>query len=89
MQNVHMQEVKSHKHLGINLSRDCSWHQHISFINDKAWLRINIMRKLEFKLDRKTVDNLHRERSGSVVECLTRDRGAAGSSSPASLPCCP
>ena len=27
------------------------------------------------------------ERSGSVVECLTRDRGAAGSSSQASL-CC-
>ena len=24
--------------------------------------------------------NCHRERSGSVVECLTRDRGAAGSS---------
>ena len=27
------------------------------------------------------------EHSGSLVECLTRDRGAAGLSSPASLPC--
>ena len=26
-----------------------------------------------------------RRRSGSVIECLTRDRGAAGSSPPASL----
>ena len=30
-----------------------------------------------------------RERSGSMVECLTRDRGAAGSTSPASLRCGP
>ena len=29
----------------------------------------------------------YRERSGSVVESLTRDRGAAGSSTPASLRC--
>ena len=28
----------------------------------------------------KILQRLYRERSGSVVECLTRDRGAAGSS---------
>ena len=32
---------------------------------------------------------LNRERSGSVVECLTRDRGAAGRASPALLHCGP
>ena len=37
---------------------------------------------------RVTSNLLFRERSGSVVECLTRDRGAAGvRASPASL-CC-
>ena len=44
MQQEKIQEVKSHKHIGINMSSDCSWHQHISYIKDKAWLRINIMR---------------------------------------------
>ena len=28
MENVQIQEVKSHKHLGLYLSSDCSWYQH-------------------------------------------------------------
>ena len=59
MENVQIQEVKSHKHLGLYLSSDCSWHQHISYIKDKAWLRINIMRKLKFKLDRKSLETIY------------------------------
>ena len=59
MQNVQIQEVKSHKHLGIYLSNDCSWHQHINYIKEKAWLRINIMRKLKFKLDRKSLETIY------------------------------
>ena len=47
MKNVQIWEVKSHKHLGLYLSSDCSWHQHINYIKDKAWLRIKIMRKLK------------------------------------------
>ena len=38
--------VDKHKHLGIVLSGDCSWHHHINYIKEKAWTRINIMRKL-------------------------------------------
>ena len=44
MQNAQIQEVKSHKHLGIYLSNDCSWHQHINSIKEKAWLRSNMDR---------------------------------------------
>ena len=33
--------------------------------------------------------NLYRERSGSVVDCLTRDRGPRAQASPASLHCGP
>ena len=29
MQNVQIQEVSSHKHLGLYFSSDCSWHQDI------------------------------------------------------------
>ena len=59
MENVQIQEAKFHKHLGLYLSSDCSWHQHISHIKDRAWLRINIMRKLKFKLDRKSLETIY------------------------------
>ena len=56
MQNHKEVEVDSHKHLGVVLPSDCSWHQHIKHITDKAWNRINIMRKLKFKLHRKSLE---------------------------------
>ena len=48
-----------HKHLGITLSNDCSWHNHIEIIKSKAWKRINIMRKLKWFLDRKSLEMLY------------------------------
>lgn len=59
MQNVQITEVDSHKHLGIVFSRDCSWHKHINYISEKAWTRINIMRKLKFQLDRKSLETIY------------------------------
>ena len=49
-------EVENHKHLGIYLSNDSSWHTHIRYIKEKAWNRINIMRRLKFQLDRKSLE---------------------------------
>ncbi|KAH3890067.1 hypothetical protein DPMN_014136 [Dreissena polymorpha] len=51
--------VSSHKHLGVFLSKDCKWHIHLKYITDKAWGRINIMRKLKFKLDRKSLEIIY------------------------------
>ena len=59
MQNVQIEEVECHKHLGVCLSNDCSWHQHITYIKEKAWCRINIMRKLKFQLDRKSLETVY------------------------------
>ena len=47
MQNVQIQEVSSHKHLGLYFSNDCSW------------FRIHIMRKLKFKLDCKSLETIY------------------------------
>ena len=44
-------EVDCHKHMGVYLLNNGSWHQQINFILERAWCRINIMRKLKFKLD--------------------------------------
>ena len=52
-------EVNSHKHLGIYLSRDCTWHEHIEYIKAKAWQRIHVMRRLKFILDRKSLQTIY------------------------------
>ena len=49
------QEINSHKHLGLVLSSDCTWYAHLEYTKSKAWNRINVMRKLKFKLDRRSL----------------------------------
>ena len=48
-------EVEFHKHLGIYFSNDGSWHKHIDYIKETAWIRINIMRRLKYEIDRKSL----------------------------------
>lgn len=52
-------EVNLHKHLGITFSSDCKWHDQIIELKTKAWQRINIMRKLKFTLDRKSLETIY------------------------------
>ena len=59
MQEYQITEVESHKHLGLYLSNDCSWHKHIDYITEKAWYRINTLRKLKFHLDRKSLETIY------------------------------
>ena len=59
MQNHQIAEVNTRKHLGLYLSNDCTRHHHINYIKDKACFRINIMRKLKFKLDRKSLEIIY------------------------------
>ena len=59
MLNQQIVEVDTHKHLGIYLSNDGSWHKQISYIKEKAWARINIMRILNFVLDRKSLETIY------------------------------
>ena len=37
MQNTTIPIVNVHKHLGVFMSIDCTWHAHISFIKENAW----------------------------------------------------
>ena len=59
MLNQQIQEVENHKHLGIYLSNDGTWHTHINYIKEKAWNRIKVMRKLKFQLDRKSLEIIY------------------------------
>ena len=59
MDNNVIQEVNSLKHLGLTSSNDGTWHEHITIITSKAWTRINVMRKLKFKLDRRALEIIY------------------------------
>ena len=56
LNNQPIENVTSHKHLGLVVSNDRTWHNHIELITSKAWPRIDIMRKLKFQFDRKTLE---------------------------------
>ena len=43
-------EEDCHKHLGLYLSNNGSWHMQINFILERALCRINIMRTFKFKI---------------------------------------
>ena len=43
MNNQQIQEVESHKHLGLVFSKDGTWHDHITLIKNKACGRINVI----------------------------------------------
>ena len=59
MSNQEITEVNFHKHLGIFFSNDCTWHKHIDYIKEKAWKRVNVMRRLKFQLDRKALEKIY------------------------------
>ncbi|MEW8545281.1 MAG: hypothetical protein AB2693_17295, partial [Candidatus Thiodiazotropha sp.] len=54
-----IQEETLHKHLGVVLSCDGIWHDHLEYIKSKAWTRTNVMKKLKFKLDRKSLQIIY------------------------------
>ena len=59
MNNKPIKEVTSHKRLGLFVSHDGKWYEHINYITDKAWIRVNVMRKLKFQLDRRSLEIIH------------------------------
>lgn len=49
----------SHKHLGVTLMASGKWKDHISEIYSKSCKRINILRLVKYKLDRKSLERLY------------------------------
>ena len=59
MNNSKLHSVTEHKHLGLILSNDGSWHKHIDMIVKKAFHRLNIIRRFKFILNRQTLEKLY------------------------------
>ena len=52
-------EKQSHKHLGITFSKTCTWTEHIDNISKKAWVRLNLLRSLKFRVSRKAPEKMY------------------------------
>ncbi|CAC5393860.1 unnamed protein product [Mytilus coruscus] len=59
MENLTVTEVSTHKHLGLHISNDGTWHKHIDVITEKAYKRLNVLRKFKFILDRRSLDIIY------------------------------
>ena len=46
MNNVPIESVRSHKHIGLTFTDDAKWKDHISSILNKAWQRLGMLRSL-------------------------------------------
>ena len=52
-------EKQSHKHLGITFSKTCTWTEHIDNISKKAWVRLNLLRSLKFRVSQKALEKMY------------------------------
>lgn len=68
LNEVAIKEVTSHKHLGLIFSQRCDWQNHIDYIKEKAWSRMNLLRKLKFTLDRKSLQKIYFTLIRSLIE---------------------
>ena len=56
MNGVLVRNTSSHKHLGLTLANNCSWTEHINNITSTAWHRLNLLRVLNFKINRNALE---------------------------------
>ena len=58
-QNHSINNVDTHKHLGLIWNNDVSWKSHLSTVISKASKRIDMLRALKFKLDRTSLEKIY------------------------------
>ena len=54
-----MEEVSSHKYLGVKFSSSLRWKDHIKDISLRARKRLNLMLPLKMKVDRKSLEIMY------------------------------
>ena len=59
LNNVKIKETDNHKHLGLILSQNGKWQDHLEYITEKAHKRLYILSNLRFNLDRNTLQTLY------------------------------
>ena len=58
-QDHQLEHMDQHKHLGLVFRNDLRWNDHINAILAKATKQLNILKTLQFRLDRKTLEIIY------------------------------
>ena len=58
--NISLDEVSKHKHLGLVLNEKLKWTDHIDYILDSVKKITDVFRYLKYKLDRKTLETIYK-----------------------------
>ena len=61
-------QVQSHKHLGCTLDKNLRWKSHINEIITKAGRRVDILRGLKYRFNRKTLEILYKSFIRPILE---------------------
>ena len=77
LNNSILTEVSSHSQLGLHLSSDLSWSNHIHNIVLRATERVNIMKRLKLLLSRNTLVHIYKTMVRPILEhgCVFFDSG--------------
>lgn len=67
-ENTQLTYVKTHKHLGLTLSEDGKWHEHINNIMTSASNVLSSMQSLKFKLKRNTLNQIYLSYMRPILE---------------------
>ena len=59
LDGVPIKQVDTHKHIGLLVSKDLTWNEHIMVITDKANRRLGILRSLKYKLNRLSLERIY------------------------------
>ena len=68
LNNTIINEVNNHRHLGLILSCDLSWDNHVDNIISKVVPKLNVLRKLKFQLDRVSLRKIYFSHIRPVLE---------------------
>ena len=59
MNNIAINEVEKHKHLGLTFQEDGCWNSHVECLIEKSTSRLNLMRNLKFHLSRNYLQTIY------------------------------
>ena len=63
-----LQQGTNHKHLGLFFSNNGLWHDHIDYIVKKVYIRLSMLRKVRFILNRFTLEKMYFSFNRSILE---------------------
>ena len=66
--NTIIKEDKSHKSLGMTLSNDLSWNNHIDDLLNRAGKRVDILSYLKYRIDRFTLEIMYKSYIRPIIE---------------------